>query len=104
MGLLFAHVRMRKNDVLMVKTLGYVGTLRRMPLESGALWSFEGEGASDQEDLNSVSSDDDVANITADNEVSPAPPVLNMEMDVAQSMPAIPNTEDLASKIIDGSL
>ncbi len=49
MGLLFAQggVRMRKNGILMVKTLGYVGSLRHMPLESGALWSFEGEGALD---------------------------------------------------------
>ncbi len=60
MGLLFTQggVRMRKNGVLMVNTPGYVGALRRMPLESRALWSFEGEGASDQEDLDSDASED----------------------------------------------
>ncbi len=59
MGLLFAQggIRMHRNGVLMVKTPGYAGPLRRMPMDSKGLWSFEGEGASDQEELDSVCSE-----------------------------------------------
>ncbi len=47
-----------------------------MPLEGGALWSFKGEGASDQEDLDSVSSDDDITETAAEKVESPSPLVL----------------------------
>ncbi len=71
MGLLFTHggVRMRRNGVLLVNTPGYVGTLRHMPMESRAFWSFEGEGASDQEDSESVTSEDDKIESTIEQEV-----------------------------------
>ncbi len=104
MGMLFAQggVRMCKNGVLMVNTPGYVGVLRRMSLESRALWSFEGEAALDQEDLDSVASEDNIVEMAPGDEVSPAPQVLHEKKDVKQTMPAVQGFGDLTS-IVDQS-
>ncbi len=78
MGLLFAQGggKMHRNGVLLVNTPGYMGTLRCMPMESRAFWSFEGEGALDQEDLESVASEDNEIERAPEEEVFPAPPQL----------------------------
>ncbi len=83
------------------KTPGYAGSLRRMPLERGAMWSFEGEGPPDQEDLDSVSSDDDITETAAERVESPAPPVLAKEMDVVQPIPAMSNPRNSPFHIVD---
>ncbi len=88
MGLLFAQggVRMQKIGILMVKTLGYAGPLRRMAMDDEGLWLFEGEGASDQEDHESICSGEDFAEPLPIDEVAPTPPVVADEVPMVQPL------------------